>query len=225
MVKEIIIFSAGAVSGILGTALFLDKKYKARTEEEVASMKEYVARVREKEMVAEATINEGYDTDDGDAVKPRDNSSITMVNKGESYKPGSLAGTTHIDYSKFYGKDPAEGEYPSEEEDEYYNAKKFNDRTKDKHGSEIITPEEMDNFPQYDKVLLYYYAYNDIMVYGEPENEEQEIIEDIDELLGNCWYESGFAAVDEEKDVLCIRNYDRATDYEIQKIFATFELN
>lgn len=223
MLKEIIIFLAGgAVGGIL-TALFLDKKYQKRTEEEVASMREYVARVKEKEMSLEKA-KDYKEVDDGDELKGGP-TKISMAKDGESYKPGSLAGTANVDYTKFYNRDLADGEYPTEddiEEEEYRKAEMVNDRLS-RSGSEIIEPAEMDDYPEYDKVILYYYVYNNIMVYGEPENEEESVIEDEDEILGECWAKSGFAAVDDPRDVLCIRNYDRATDYEVQKVFSTFE--
>lgn len=225
MIKEIIIFLAGgAVGGIL-TALYLDKKYQKRTEEEVASMKEYVERVSEREAALEKAkdYKEVNDTDGDELTKGP--TKISMAKDGESYKPGLLAGTSNVDYTKFYNRDPADGEYPTEEdikEEEYRKAEMVNERLS-RSGSEIIELAEMDDYPEYDKVILYYYVYNNIMVYGEPENEEESVIEDEDEILGECWAKSGFAAVDDPRDTLCIRNYDRATDYEIQKVFSTFE--
>ena len=214
MLKEVIIFAAGAGFGILGTYLFLDKKYAKRTEDEVASMKEYLEKSRSAVLASE------YVTPEEAGVEKEDvSTNISMLRKGEAvYKPGRLAGTEDIDYSNI-GSDRAESEYPMDDSEYEHYA-----NIGEMRGSQVIEADEVDEIPQYDKVILQYYTYNNILVYGEPENEEQEVIEDEDGLLGDAWEKSGFMNIDDDRDTLYIRNFDRGTDYEIQKIFSAYQM-
>ena len=84
-----------------------------------------------------------------------------------------------------------------EDEDEEYTAK---DRPY------VISREEFGQRPEYDKVYLDFYS-DSILT-----NEYDEILENVDEVLGNDWQNH---IGDEEEGFVCVRNDQKETDYEI----------
>lgn len=83
------------------------------------------------------------------------------------------------------------------EEDEEYTAK---DRPY------VISREEFGQRPEYDKVYLDFYSDSTLT------NEYDEILENVDEVLGNDWQNH---IGDEEEGFVCVRNDQKETDYEI----------
>lgn len=84
-----------------------------------------------------------------------------------------------------------------EDEDEEYT-------TKDR--PYVISREEFGQRPEYDKVYLDFYS-DSILT-----NEYDEILENVDEVLGNDWQNH---IGDEEEGFVCVRNDQKETDYEI----------
>lgn len=70
----------------------------------------------------------------------------------------------------------------------------------------IISREEFGQRPEYDKVYLDFYS-DSILT-----NEYDEILENVDEVLGNDWQDH---IGDEEEGFVCVRNDQKETDYEI----------
>ena len=83
------------------------------------------------------------------------------------------------------------------EEDEEYIAKDH---------PYVISREEFGQRPEYDKVYLDFYS-DSILT-----NEYDEILENVDEVLGNDWQNH---IGDEEEGFVCVRNDQKETDYEI----------
>jgi len=70
----------------------------------------------------------------------------------------------------------------------------------------VISREEFGQRPEYDKVYLDFYS-DSILT-----NEYDEILENVDEVLGNDWQDH---IGDEEEGFVCVRNDQKETDYEI----------
>lgn len=77
----------------------------------------------------------------------------------------------------------------------------------------LITFEQFDEeMPHFDKIMLTYYAGDETFI-----NEEtDEVIEDIRSWVGDAY--EYFGSNPEEPDVLYIRNYKRASDYELTRV-------
>lgn len=173
----ILSFLAGAAIG--GTlAYFITKeKWEARSQKDIEEYKEYVKSQGEKKAK----------TKESEEPKPQETEHDILVNKTQSI----------IDYTKYYASNTKkEDEVPVKMEDLKPN-RKIN----------IITPEMFANEkPYYDKVTLYYYGVDDMLV-----DEERDPV-DISESIGLSSL-SHFGEY--EKDVVYVRNDRLECDYEV----------
>lgn len=80
----------------------------------------------------------------------------------------------------------------------------------------LIKKEEYYNDGMYNKVALSYYAFNDVLF----NEEEGEVVDDVSALVGDTLTKYGFD--ESEEEVIRVRNYETMTDYEIEKIFASY---
>lgn len=83
----------------------------------------------------------------------------------------------------------------------------------------IISVEEAANLPEYiESQTLFYYATNEVMT-----DEDEEVIEDPERLIGDALTKYGFADNDEER--IFVMNYQLDTCYEIAKILGSYEVD
>ena len=153
------------------------------------------------------------------------------------------------DYTKFHstGVDPAEMESPSERDgDEYMDEDEeaLREREEDVATGNLVT-EENENYIRgeemteslsyvpgrkpkiisaesfenemrhFDKQQLYYYVGDETLA-----TEEEEIIRNVDQVVGDALDKYGFRENDES--IIYVRNLDFSTDYEIEKVYSRF---
>lgn len=141
----------------------------------------------------------------------------TQYSKGSEGKSIDPADYTHP-------VDSDESGYEEFDEDEYEQARqdalsrswseKINSGSKPK----IIPFEEYGSTGYLDEVTLYFYQEDGILA-----TEDNEILTDIEAILGDALTKFGFDKNDEK--VIYVRNYSRSTDYEVSKVFEGFPGN
>lgn len=147
------------------------------------------------------------------------------------------AGTTN--YAKMYqnkeeeslanGIDPAEMEFPTEEESEEHiqtlkdigaisdEEKYHEEHQKNKNRPpKIISAEDASELPGYiEERTLYYYTEDEVLV-----DDSEEMIDDPEILIGDALDKFGFAQNDER--IIFVLNYAQDVCYEIQKVNGAF---
>lgn len=79
----------------------------------------------------------------------------------------------------------------------------------------LISADKYDEDPSYDKDTLYYYQEDDILT-----NADDEEIENPYEYVGDCLDKFDFRGT--EEPLIHVRNDEKGTDYEVQKVYAAF---
>jgi hypothetical protein len=220
MLKQIIIFAAGLLTGG-GSAVLYFKKTHIKTdihEKEIDDMRRYYEK-KSGEIRPRRTVSE-------DVLKNKQSGPDIQVEPLKYVKPEV------VDYDKKFVKnkkdvkeDPAESEHPTEndEYEEDYSlglaAKKEREAAlaKDK-GPKIIKASEFGSESYLDTITLLYYMEDDILT-----NEDEEVYEDLDEveaMLGDTLHKYGFDHNQESS--IYVRNVKRGEDYEIIKVFSSF---
>lgn len=213
-VKILAAFALGCAAGAAVTDIFFKKKYSKQLEE---------------------AINK-YDEE-------HNNTDIPVNTSNDDVKPAAPAENTDIfarktlertDYTEFlrnnpYGvltRDNAEDilvqeEHPmddDEEPDEAAESREMETVTEvinKAKAPKIIRADDFGEMPYLDKVELYYYREDGVLA-----TENDEVIHDIQEVVGDCLRKYGFA--DNDESTLYVRNLRRGTDYEIIKIDGEF---
>lgn len=202
-IKYAVIFASGAVSGVLVTKSYFEK----RTNEEVESVKKSLRTMihlprPEKEEKAENDISVKRPTDPRKAEVVVDYSGYSKVVK---------------EYTADEDEDPAESESPSddipEDVENYLDGKR--DSETPRREPRLIKYEDFGELPYYDKITLLYYMDDEVLT-----TEDDEIIPHPEELLGDALTKFGFNRNDER--VIFVRNEKRSTDYEIDKVFDAY---
>ena len=202
-IKYAVIFASGAVSGVLITKGYFEK----RTNEEVESVKKSLRTMihlprPEKEEKTENDISVKRPTDPRKAEVVVDYSGYSKVVK---------------EYTADEDDDPAESESPSddipEDVENYLDGKR--DSETPRREPRLIKYEDFGELPYYDKITLLYYMDDEVVT-----TEDDEIIPNPEELLGDALTKFGFNKNDER--VIFVRNEKRNTDYEIDKVFAAY---
>lgn len=85
-------------------------------------------------------------------------------------------------------------------------------------GVEIITEDTFGSLAGYETVTVNYYVDDDVFA----TEEDDELIDEPDELFGDCPRRFKWTSSCSEGDCLFIRNYDLATDYEITPVFDSY---
>lgn len=226
------------------------KTYLAAADDKVRSLEEYIDRIRNEELVSDLGYKEESEVSDGDAGKSvsSGNGSVSNhISDGkkdvahmimEHAKKVNLEPEYH-DYTQYSndtkGKsiDPADYTHPVDsdetgyeefDEDEYEQARqdalsrswseKINSGSKPK----IIPFEEYGSTGYLDEVTLYFYQEDGVLA-----TEDNEILTDVEAILGDALTKFGFDKNDEK--VIYVRNYSRSTDYEVSKVFDGFPGN
>lgn len=202
-IKYAVIFASGAVSGVLITKGYFEK----RTNEEVESVKKSLRTMihlprPEKEEKTENDISVKRPTDPRKAEVVVDYSGYSKVVR---------------EYTADEDEDPAESESPSDDIPE--DVKNYLDGKRDsetpRREPRLIKYEDFGELPYYDKITLLYYMDDEVVT-----TEDDEIIPNPEELLGDALTKFGFNKNDER--VIFVRNEKRNTDYEIDKVFAAY---
>lgn len=188
MSKSIIAFIAGGIVGAVASALYFKDKYRKIADEEIKSVKEvYTVPKQEKSEEKTEEKSDKEPEKDEEVIKPK-----TSINQYREImrKQGYIGGS----YKK-----PGE---PDDEEDDD-NIKEDLDRPY------VISPDEYgDKYGADNCYILTYYAD------GVLEDEDGELIDDVDEIVGR---ESLETFGEYEEDMVYVRNDVRRADYEIER--------
>ena len=127
--------------------------------------------------------------------------------------------TNAVDYTRYYGGNTGMSDT---EYDENYALGKQRSMEK-KKGPHLIKSEDFGVIPGYSTRHMLYYQYNDTLVIDD--DQDEEVIEDFNEIesiIGDALTKYGFRDNDEE--IIYVRNDKRDTDYEIEKVFDSYEV-
>lgn len=249
-VKGFIIFVSGAAAGGSVAAFFVHrwakKTYLAAADDKVRSLEEYIDRIRNEELVSNLGYKEESEVSDAgeSGGSGKSGNYISDGKKDAARKVMDRAKKVNLeveyhDYTKYSkdgeGKsiDPADYTHPVDsdetgyeefDEDEYEQARqdalsrswseKINSGSKPK----IIPFEEYGSTGYLDEVTLYFYQEDGVLA-----TEDNEILTDVEAILGDALTKFGFDKNDEK--VIYVRNYSRSTDYEVSKVFDGFTGN
>jgi hypothetical protein len=200
-IKYVAIFASGAVSGILVSKEYFEK----RTNEEIASVKESLST-----MIHLKRPEKKEEKESDDIPVKRDPRKAEVVVDYSGYTKAAK------EYSA-EDEDPAESESPSDEDDDvknYLDGKR--DSEAPRREPRLIKYEDFGELPYYDKITLLYYIEDGVVT-----TEDDELITNPEEILGNCLVKFGFDKNDER--VIFVRNERNSTDYEIDKVFDSYE--
>lgn len=246
-VKGFITFLFGAAVGGSTAALITYRltvnKWEVIADERVKSMQEYVDELRAKDEAGELLSQLNYSSDqeirDGEKNDKSEQSSCEVeVSGGVGDTGNHRAGA--IDYTSFYQKEypkmMAEREAPSEpidpddtdidpETDAEDVLSRHNRRIQemlernqgDKAKPKIIRASEFDEYEFHDKVTLYYHTEDGVL-----STEDGEIVDDVEAYIGDALTKFGYADNDDE-EVIYVRNINRGTDYEVAKVYGSYE--
>lgn len=214
-IKILLAFALGCAAGAAVTDICLKKKYTKQLEDAVAK------------------YDEQHKTDDIQEDKPEQNSNPAVPEENADI----MAKTTleREDYTRFvrnnpYGvltRDNAEDilvkeEHPQDDDEEEpeeahesHEMKSVTEAINKAKAPKIIRASDYGEMPYLDKRTLYYYKEDGVLT-----TEEDEVIHDIWEIVGDCLRKYGFA--DNDEGTLYVRNLKRGSDYEIIKIDGEF---
>lgn len=188
------IFLAGAVTGGIIAYKVLENQVEQRIEEEIASVKAY-AKKKIQENAVSVTVSD---------VKK---DSATMTFEGvpvPSYKQEDLL--THEDIITDYTSIDEEDDIPDEK---WYEDVTPAEKMKLPF---IIQPEDYEhNMLHFDKITIYYYEGDKTFA-----DDQEEIISNPADILGDAHHYFGY--IPEEPDLVYIRNYRLASDFELCRI-------
>lgn len=192
----------GATIGGLGTAWYLKRKEKEKSEEDAEQYGE----------IAEKYIRQPHDEEEVDHEQR-----IEQLREEKKEKPQPAE---PVNYSAMYQSPSLETEHPKDqgedgEEEPERQAHEYHQKTKDRP-PKIISVEEAGNLPPHiESETLFFYSYDEVLV-----DENNAEIDEPGRLVGECMEKYGF--IDNDEKVIFVMNYELSTCYEIQKVFAAF---
>ena len=237
MIKGILIFLGGALSGAALSYFYLNKRYTDNLNKEIENLRgsydsifeEQRKRIKE----AEAELNKGVTSTDV-VNHVIDIEETKKVNYASYSKDGvKFDAETFHDKSSIKEPEPRDLEtlHPvdsDEDEDEdyseltpeeenYISANDLNMQHELNRGDKpkLIKYEEWGEDHTLERATLYYYVDNDILT-----TEDEEEIPDPVQLVGNCLDKFGFRTSDE--DTIFVRNSKLGFDYEIIKVHDSY---
>ena len=221
MIKQVLIFVAGLVTGGGAVGLFVHNKYirKDIHEKELEDMKAYYIREsgRRYDPRPRPTVKKEEVTDNPIPYKKPETDDYTRYFKKEAMDAATMKAMT---------TDPADLEHPLEEDDyeEDYSQglamKREREKAKSK-GPKLIPASDFGSESYQDTVTLLYYMDDGVIT-----NEDEEVYDDLDEveaMLGDTLRKYGFDSNDEKS--IYVRNVERGCDYEIIKVFSSYSDN
>lgn len=214
--KYAIIFCSGAAVGGLATWMSLKRKYEELADKEIAEAREHYAnKIREKygeEKPVEKVVEEKHsviDRTDYISERGRDVESIDYTVYYDNRK--------RIDPAEM--ESPVEGDSEEEEHLRYRDGARISSQLNEDSGIEIITPESFAvDYRQHEKETLFFWADDEVV-----SDENDELVDNLDRVVGNAIETSGLKYDDTAKSVIYIRNFDLGTDYEIQKVAGSYK--
>lgn len=220
LVRNIGIYVIGLVCGSLSTYILVKKKFEDRADDEIAQMKEYY---ETKSISYDELVKAGKIVEKKAPVEEK-NEKQPEPPKEYVAKPNedSLTRGRYIDYTAFY-RDKEHPEDDDSYEDNYASGLEMTkdfEKNKDRE-PKLIAAEDFGSEPNYNKMFLLYYTESDVLTLNE--DQDEEIINDFDEIeamLGDSLTKFGF--IDNDEEVIYVRNTRRTTDYEIRKVFGQF---
>lgn len=231
MVKECIIFAAGALIGAGATVLIMrkryDKKYNELLKDAIDSDADFRLREAERKLAEVKAHESGYIQSSGEE-KPADTvEKVDALNpakaKSSQEKTGGdkIGKANYVDYTSYYENRVA-NEYPRDEyekasEEAAYEAERLNEEYHSNKKPKIVSREEFysPEYEHHDKTTLYFYKEDQVLT-----TEDEEAIADPPKYIGDALDKYGFRGNAEE--VIYVRNYDFEVDYEIDKIDGSF---
>lgn len=239
MVKECIIFAAGALIGAGTTVLIMrkryDKKYNELLKDAIKSDADFKLREAEKKLAEIKARESGYIQSSGEE-KPSDAGEtgeklqkVDTLNpakaKSSQEKTGGdkIGKANYVDYTTYYENRVA-NEYPREEyekasEEAAYEAERLNEEYHANKGKspKIVSREEFysQEYEHHDKVTLYFYKEDQVLA-----TESDEAIQDPSIYIGDALDKFGFRESDEE--VIYVRNFGLEIDYEVEKLESAY---
>lgn len=238
-IDNIISFLIGGTMGAIGASVVLkDKyknKYKKQAEEQLASMQEYVDKLREMDKTGELVQNKefmGEEVAENDPSRmprkaPRSDSDAP-TNYAAVYSGQASVKAVEAAAAAFKGaleteNEMAEMESPKEDDGDSEESESWDDAQMNKHNKNvrdeppfIISPDEYDELQWHDKMVLIYYIQDRLLV-SEHDNEP---IMDVDLLVGDCLERSGF--MDNDDSEIFIRNLRIGCDYDVVKDYGNY---
>ena len=198
--------AVGAVGGVIAGAAYMKSKIEEtieeRVDEEVKNfIDDYFARKEEED--------EESDILEEEPVFEESYNSLHAHSQQNYNKP---------DPTKIF-RDPLmeHPEEPEEETDilEENPVKPEPKEDDDMKDPKLISEDKFDEDVEFTKETLYYYNEDDVLT-----DEDEHEIENQLEIIGDTLDKFGFR--DNEEQVVHVRNFERKTDYEVIKVFASF---
>lgn len=213
MIKNVIAFVAGAAVGSTVAYIFTKNMYDGKINEAVESVKEY-----DKKQI-ESLRNRAIKAEEW--IKMLERKKEDKIIKGSEDTANARVRTNYNALAKGYSAEDI-SEEEEEDVDDFVSDKNYVDGlalsevTNSREGPVQILADEFGEIPTIEAQTLYYYAYDGVLV-----TEEEEIIDDVNRVVGDVLEESGFT--DDNSEVIYIRNLLLGSDYEITKVFSSFE--
>lgn len=183
-----IAFVAGAVAGGLATWQYAKKKYEKESQEEIAEVREFYKKERERYKESLKTSEVSKEVNDNVANNPNPNISVSKEDRN-AYKD-TLNKVNYTNYSL--------GKEDTKEVESYMQ-----------EGPYLISYDDFGNIEDYEQETLRYYSDETVA-----RDEDDEVIDDVEDRIGyECLRHFG----DEFDDIIYVRNDDLKTDFEIIK--------
>ena len=246
-VKSLIIFMAGfgASGGLTGalTYYFTKKKFMKISDERVKSLEEYIEELQMEKLARDlgygSVVSEEGETDGKEAGSsegeenyiPKEDMNFNPNRERPLSNIKAQNDEAYIRYSQYsqnqskiderYNQIAAELEHPmdSGEDDEYERemaeAEEWTKQANSVSPPIILDENEYDSTGYLDAEELIYYTGDKTVI-----DESEQIITDVEALLGNTIHESGFDTNSEK--YLYVRNYRRSTDYMVTKVHGSY---
>ena len=227
MVKNLIIFTIGAAVGATAAAFYVKNQCEKRSEDKIASMREYVRKL-EAQIIGvysgENSENPPEEDSETESVptNSQKNSKRDHKNREEDENYHKYQAPYAYKVKNIHDDEDEEGEIgdyeaaveASKNQLAYERSLVANSKNKPR----LIRADEFDEaeFEHHDKVCLEFYT-EDCILYNP---EEDEIITDPHSIIGDSLEKFGFISNDEP--VIYVRNISRGSDYEITKIFDAY---
>lgn len=201
--KNMIFGLLGSVIGFVG-GYFVGK---IRTERQNELLKERLDEYYDiSEGYCRSTIKEKESTENSETIKNED---LSFQNGNKKEKKNH----EYTDYSSMYHTEKKSSTNETKTDAEL--AVEDHEKNRDKE-PKIIQSSDLEGVPRYvDRQTLYYYIYDHTLT-----DEDDNIIDDPETLLGTTLEDSEF--MDNEDEVLCVRNFQTDCVYIVQKQFSEF---
>lgn len=201
MLKETLIFTAGAGLGVLGSALFFKKKFEKKYIEKEDQLDKEYSDLKAELMLKKDYVSESLEKSQGD------------ISEKTSERPNT-------DYTKFWKQPENVQDVIKRAEDKLAEEEgPMEDDTKKPklRGPRLIKAEDYGSDRTLEMLELYYYTENNVLT-----DEEDEVIspERAELLIGDALVKFDFINNDEE--TIYVRNEKHGSDFKIEKIIAPY---